>query len=368
MTNVETTQLKNLRIGLACNSVRLDGGMGRYAIAVIRGLNELGIEPVVFTKKIDPAVAADLRFKLRLINCRFVPGKFRDNYFNFRMRGILKEYPKFDALLSCNRCTSATVGFCGGTHRGYLRGLGKKTTLSDRIAADLEETFYRNCDLVVAHSQGMADEIENLYGIDAAKIRTIYTPFDASRFNADPLPDDDFEALRRELDIPEGRTTFLFPSAGSHYFKGLDFATAFFNATDLPVTLLVAGRAVPESRNVRYIGFRKDIERLYKFCDWTLLASRYEPLGMVAVESVLSGTPVVLSDKICANEIIDDEAKILFKSLDAKSLEEAVRKAAGRRIRLSEPERLVRSHDSETEHVLKVLEAAGLYEPNKTTE
>ena len=40
-------------IGIACHSLRLDGGMGRYSLALVKGLNELNIEPVVFTKKID---------------------------------------------------------------------------------------------------------------------------------------------------------------------------------------------------------------------------------------------------------------------------------------------------------------------------
>lgn len=70
------------KIGLACHSLRLDGGMGRYSLAVVKGLNELGIKPVVFTKKINKQDAGQLKFKLELINCRFLPTKIRDHYYN----------------------------------------------------------------------------------------------------------------------------------------------------------------------------------------------------------------------------------------------------------------------------------------------
>jgi len=78
----------------------------------------------------------------------------------------------------------------------------------------------------------------------------------------------------------------------------MDILQRFFSSTTLPVTLLVAGRPVEEVRNVKYIGFRKDMERIYKLVDYTILASRYEAFGLVAVESVFSGTPVVLTPNV----------------------------------------------------------------------
>ena len=62
-----TSRHQTPAIGIACHSLRLDGGMGRYSLGLVKGLNELNIEPVVFTKKIDENATANLRFKLELI-------------------------------------------------------------------------------------------------------------------------------------------------------------------------------------------------------------------------------------------------------------------------------------------------------------
>ena len=78
-------------IGIACHSLRLDGGMGRYSLALVKGLNELNIEPVVFTKKIDRSVTTDLKFQLELINCRWLPTKLRDYFYNIQVEKIAKK-------------------------------------------------------------------------------------------------------------------------------------------------------------------------------------------------------------------------------------------------------------------------------------
>ena len=87
-----TSRHQTPAIGIACHSLRLDGGMGRYSLALVKGLNELNIEPVVFTKKIDENATANLRFKLELINCRWLPTKLRDYFYNYRVEKISKKY------------------------------------------------------------------------------------------------------------------------------------------------------------------------------------------------------------------------------------------------------------------------------------
>ena len=97
-----TSRHQTPAIGIACHSLRLDGGMGRYSLGLVKGLNELNIEPVVFTKKIDENATANLRFKLELINCRWLPTKLRDYFYNYRVEKISKKY-NLDGIISCNR-------------------------------------------------------------------------------------------------------------------------------------------------------------------------------------------------------------------------------------------------------------------------
>ncbi|WP_204274472.1 glycosyltransferase, partial [Stenotrophomonas maltophilia] len=69
--------------------------------------------------------------------------------------------------------------------------------------------------------------------------------------------------------------------------------------------LVVIGRPVSSSSpNIRYLGYRKDIENVYRAADYTILASHYEPFGLIGVESVLCGTPAVLAANIACTEVI----------------------------------------------------------------
>ena len=324
------------KIGLACHSLRLDGGMGRYSLAVVKGLNELGIKPVVFTKKINKQDAGQLKFKLELINCRFLPTKIRDHYYNIITNNRAKKY-SFDAIISCNRYPNASIIVCGGTHKGYLSAINKQPSFFDKLMIRQETVTYQNSQLVIAHSEIMTREVENFYSIEKNKIHTIYPPFDTKKFNADALSQDEILNIRAQFNIPEKNIVFLLLSA-----------------------LLVAGRHISSSKNVIYIGFRKDIEKIYKVVDYTISASRYEPFGMVAIESILSGTPVVLSNRVGANELILPDAKNIFDPFDSNSLHKAILTAIANKRRLINPIQYISQHDNELQHVSKILHAASL--------
>ncbi|WP_279177266.1 hypothetical protein [Sutterella wadsworthensis] len=149
------------KIGLACHSLRLDGGMGRYSLAV------------VFTKKINKQDAGQLKFKLELINCRFLPTKIRDHYYNIITNNRAKKY-SFDAIISCNRYPNASIIVCGGTHKGYLSAINKQPSFFDKLMIRQETVTYQNSQLVIAHSEIMAREVENFYSIEK---KTKFTPF-----------------------------------------------------------------------------------------------------------------------------------------------------------------------------------------------
>ena len=204
-------------------------------------------------------------------------------------------------------------------------------------------------------------KLKNFYSIEKTK----FTPFTRllilKNFNADALSQDEILNIRAQFNIPRKKYCISLAFCRKiHFFKGLDIATNFFNETDLPITLLVAGRHISSSKNVIYIGFRKDIEKIYKVVDYTISASRYEPFGMVAIESILSGTPVVLSNRVGANELILPDAKNIFDPFDSNSLHKAILTAIANKRRLINPIQYISQHDNELQHVSKILHAASL--------
>lgn len=61
------------------------------------------------------------------------------------------------------------------------------------------------------------------------------------------------------------------------------------------------------SEKVYFAGYlnSNDVKKMYKCADVSVFPSTYEPFGIVAIEAMLSGTPVVVSDIGGLNEIVD---------------------------------------------------------------
>ena len=90
----------------------------------------------------------------------------------------------------------------------------------------------------------------------------------------------------------------------------------------------MAGRPISGNyKNVEHIGFRKDMPDVFRSADFTILASRYEAFGQVAIESVACGTPVVLANNVRAAEVISDDVKFLFDRNSFESFENAIKQA-----------------------------------------
>ena len=91
-------------------------------------------------------------------------------------------------------------------------------------------------------------------------------------------------------------------------------------------------RSARTSDRVRYIGYVKDIENGYRAADFTLLASKYEPFGLVGVESVMCGTPVIFPSSIGCCDAIAPHAKFVFAPDDEADLRATLERAVQPRL------------------------------------
>jgi glycosyltransferase involved in cell wall biosynthesis len=77
--------------------------------------------------------------------------------------------------------------------------------------------------------------------------------------------------------------------------------------------------------NVQILPFRKDVSLFYAAMDATVMASKAETFGMVTIESMACGTPVIGSNAGGTPELIgDNERGILFQTMDKYSLAQAI--------------------------------------------
>jgi glycosyltransferase involved in cell wall biosynthesis len=313
-----------MKIGICCNVFGPSGGMERYTLDLTRGLLENGHDVEIFTKKIKPMDGLDFDVPVRRCNLSLFPGKLHDYLFSLWLKKA-KEKHHIATLIGCCRNFAADLAICGGTHVGFLKAIHRDPRLSDKLAIHVERRYYCEAKTIVAHSKLMAKELQEFYAVDPQKIKVLYPPSSLVRFS--PCSEEERIRLREQLGLPKDRKVFLFVSS-SHERKGFPLLQKFFETTDLPVTLAVAGRPIPQGlKNIRYLGYRNDIENLYRACDFSILASLYEPFGLAAVESLLCGTPVVIADNVASGEIIPDSSKFTFKCNDLSSLSCAIAQA-----------------------------------------
>ncbi|PVX73214.1 glycosyltransferase family 4 protein [Paraburkholderia unamae] len=347
-----------MKIGVSCNVMQHSGGMERYARDLARGIAERGFRPAYFARRLDPTLPEHAMIDPHRINVSFLPGKLRDAWFSWRLRHA-RRAAAVDVMVGCNRVDSSDIAVCGGTHRGFLRACGRKPTLFDRWQIALEERQYANAAIILAHSPLMRDELIELYGIHEAKVRILRPPVDTARFT--PVDAPARAALRKRLGFQDHECVLLFPSS-SHVRKGLALVEAALRDLDEPVVVAVVGRPVGAvSPRVRYIGFQREIEDCYRAADFTILASAYEPFGLVGIESVMCGTPVIIPSTMGCADVIARHAKYVFERRGVLSLRAAIRRAvASRCAATTKREKAVLYDASVAAHIDSLLALANL--------
>ncbi|MDG2958378.1 glycosyltransferase family 4 protein [Exercitatus varius] len=345
-----------MKVAINTLNFRRGGGVERYILDLINGFHRQNLRPRVYTCKAEPNLPENQWIDLIKANISLIPRKLRHRFLStFVRKNRLDDEVIFSLFfLYCD------IFVCGGNHQGYLNALNKKPNCYERlIKIPHEYKVLEECRLVIAHSQLMKDELVKFYGVPPQKIQVIYPPADTQKF---VLPSaEQRQALRRKFGFADDEIIYLFPSTG-HKRKGFERLKHFFNASDLPITLVVAGTPVENGRNVRSLGFRKDMPELYQAADFTIMASVYEPFGLVGLESVLSGTPIIFAENMACLEVFQNRFGFTFNRDDPNSLESAVRKSVdlvkSGRARIEDPKHCLNYDPELSAHISRLLEIA----------
>ncbi len=132
--------------------------------------------------------------------------------------------------------------------------------------------------------------------------------------------------------------------------KGFDLllqAVAANRNDNLEVTLVLAGSG-PESTPLKrlsrelkledivtFVGWQDDIQKCLKQADVFVLSSRDEPFGIVCLEAMALGIPIVATRTDGPCEFLDDDTALLVDPEDSNALAAAIKKTA------AEPEQAV---------------------------
>lgn len=340
-------------ISLDCMKFQYGGGMERYVIDLVNGFHQEGIEPIVYSTKFNKELREYQFIKPIKVNLSFIPKPLR----NLLLSSLFKRKKRNELSLTTIYTLSELV-ICGGNHKGYLDSMKKPISLGDKFKIANEQKSLLNAKQVIAHSNMMKEELVQFYNIDPHKISVIYPPVDVNKFTL-PRNEQARLELRKKFGFNDHEIIYLFPSTG-HSRKGYELLKAYFQKTALPIRLVVAGTPVTESEKITSLGYCKNMPELYQAADYTIMASVYEPFGLVGIESILSGTPIIFSDNMGCLEVLKNNFGYKFSRNDIASLDNSIKesivKARALEHRIENPFDCINYDPSLSTHITELLD------------
>jgi glycosyltransferase involved in cell wall biosynthesis len=181
--------------------------------------------------------------------------------------------------------------FHGTKKGGFYRVYGSKINprsfplfYPDKVAAE-------RCDLAIACSKAVKDELITLYGVNPAKIKVIYNGVNTNKFR--PI---NKKKARKMLGLPENKNYAIWVGTNPK-LKGL--LTAIKAVKGLKNTcLLVVGIPGANFENIIFWGKVHDYQllcTLYNAADFLIFPTLYEGFPLTVLEAMACGIPVIVS-------------------------------------------------------------------------
>ncbi|MBI2309402.1 glycosyltransferase [Candidatus Collierbacteria bacterium] len=304
------------------------GGMNVYVRDLARELGHKGIKVDIFTRceSLDSPEVRRLGPNVNVIHIPSGPSKtlapleifsflpeFTANVMNFKRQhqtnyDLIHSHYWLSGLVGLKLKTAWKIPLVQTFHtlglikQRFLPGLTEPLA---RISA--EKQLVKKVDLIVAFTADEVDHLQNLYGADPEIITVIPPGVDVNRFR--PIPG---LAAKTKIKIPQSRRLILFVGRLDPVKRVEVLLSAFKQIVDKTIELVIIGgesgdenlgrlKLLAEnlkiSGRVKFLGQQdqKILPFYYSAAELTIVPSSYESFGLVAMESMACGTPVVAS-------------------------------------------------------------------------
>jgi len=192
---------------------------------------------------------------------------------------------------------------------------------------------------IISISNDNNELVSELFPACAGKTVFMQNGYDTERFYPEPISR---EQIKEMLGIDLKKKFVLFVGKLAH-FKGVDVlidaAQIYESHHPDEITTIIAGAGELEGslkkqtkdnklENLHFAGHLNStqLRELYSSADVSLVPSRREPFGLVAIEALACGCPVIATNQGGLTDIINDDVGALVDVEDASGLAEAIQK------------------------------------------
>ena len=314
---------------------RIVGGISRHCLGLTKALVKKNHEVRVITLEFPGAPEYEEiegmkihRVKIELGHPNFITWTFIFNHFMEKLVAILNQEVEFD-VIHIHDWLTAPVGIASkyylnkplvSTVHSIEIGRAQGLHSPDSLLIDgLEWWMTYESKRVISCSSSMKWELENHFHLPSEKITVIPNAVDISKYEKQI----DREAVKRRYGMEPYERVVLFvgrlvPQKGVEY---LIRAIPLILQQHGNVKFVIAGdgwskdyledlaRSVGFIDKIRFLGFISDSEltELTMSADVLVVPSVYEPFGIVALEGMAAGVPVVAANVGGLSEIIEHD-------------------------------------------------------------
>lgn len=189
---------------------------------------------------------------------------------------------------------------------------------------DIERKGMETADAIIAVSNFTKNIITERYGINSAKVSVVHNGIDS--FEYKNLPSE-LQMIKQDgtqivlfvgrITLQKGPDYFIHTAKKVlHYYPKTLFVVV--GSGDMQTQLMQEAAYLGISDKVLFTGFLRgdELNKLYQAADLCVFPSVSEPFGITALESLLNGTPVLVSKQSGVTEVISNALKVDFWDTD----------------------------------------------------
>ena len=322
-----------MKLCIVTHSVIKGDGQGRVNYEVAKEAIRRGHHVTLLASSIAPELQHSSQVNWISLPVKGWPTAFlRERVFLWRSANWLRKHRSELDLVKVNGAitnASADVNAVHFVHSSWLRSpahtfrqrrdlYGLYQWLYTAMNARWEKKAFRRAKVVVAVSEKVAKDLREI-GVPPECIKVILNGVDLQEF----YPGD---ADRRKLGLPEEVTLALFVGDIRTPRKNLD--TVLYALVEVPqLHLAVVGSTEGSpylqlaaklglSERVHFLGYRQDVSEVMRAVDFLVFPSRYETFGLVVLEAMATGLPVITAWTTAAAEMVTLESGIVLSDPD----------------------------------------------------